>query len=407
MNNIQQSEQKLKSLEESIIGLGKDSQHPFRHKNYELNTCIPCSDFSDWIIERLEENDIWAIKLLQWEIGKDAGFMAGSPDTEGKKKPKELNPFFWSTCVDVDTQLSKPVSSYIITTPNILKEIFCMLIRENISNGIAFSYFYNPNDFSTNGGFYTFLDILSCHRIDFNFEKIKTDLNNANSIYKEYVSEYKNEKNAKEFFYESDLNIDYSLLDNNELANTLSQLPIGSRLQFWDLINSSYFINEIRINRRKSLECWFRTNGFGFDTINSNSNLFNAGLVTVLDKKEIILDFLTKKELSEILKDFNVTLKPSTGKSILINKLLEIKSANEYILNYAKEKGLNRFNPIIENDLQRLLKYKSQLNKVILLLCTIDFGFVFRKSFFLNDNGKYYLVYEDEMKERIPLIYGS
>ena len=55
------------------------------------------------------------------------------------------------------------------------------------------------------------------------------------------------------------------------------------------------------MNRRKDLECWFRTNAFGFDKINSNSNLLNAGLINFIDNKEIILNFLTNKELSEAL----------------------------------------------------------------------------------------------------------
>lgn len=407
VTNVKSSENKLKLLEESIIGLGKDD-YPFKHKDYELATCIPCADFSNWIIDRLRENDIWAIKLLEWEIGKDAGLLVGSSDTdsEGKMKPKELNPFFWSTCVNIDEQLSKDVSKYIKCTPNVLKEIFCLLIRQNISNGVAFGFFYNPHELSTNGAFYTFLDILCCNKIDFNFDILRNNLVKANCIYKEYVREYKNEVNPSAYFDEDDLEVDYRLISNNNLAVTLSQFPIGSRLHFWDLINSSYFISDLRMNRRTNLECWFRTNTFGFDRINSNSYLINAGSLKVLDNKEIILSFLTKKELSEILSNFNVTLKPSTGKSIMINKLLHTRQASDYILNFAKSKGLYCFNPLIEDDLRRLIEYKKQLSKILLLLCTIDFGFVFRRSHFFNDNGKYYLVYEDGLKERIPLIYG-
>ena len=78
INNIKSSETKLKVLAESIIGLGKEG-YPFRHKDYELNTCIPCTDFSNWIIDRLKEKDVWAIKLLEWEISRGSGFRWESP----------------------------------------------------------------------------------------------------------------------------------------------------------------------------------------------------------------------------------------------------------------------------------------------------------------------------------------
>ena len=233
------------------------------------------------------------------------------------------------------------------------------------------------------------------------------ELGNANSIYLKYMNEFRSEKIASGIFNREELNIDYSLIENNKLADRLSQLSIGSRLHFWDLINSSYFISDIRMNRRKNLECWFRTNAFGFDKINSNSNLLNAGLIKFIDDKEIILNFLTNKELSEALSNFNVNLKPSAGKSILIKKLLEIRGAGDYILDCAKPKGLYCFDPHIENDLRKLIEYKKQLSKILLLLITIDFGFVFRRSFFLNDNGIYCLVYEDNPKEKIPLVYGQ
>ena len=96
LNDIRSSEQKLKDLEKSIVGFGKEG-YPFRHKNYELNTCVPCTDFSNWIIDRLEENDIWAIKLLEWEISKGSGIMVESSTTDNESNPKskELNVYFW------------------------------------------------------------------------------------------------------------------------------------------------------------------------------------------------------------------------------------------------------------------------------------------------------------------------
>jgi hypothetical protein len=309
--------------------------------------------------------------------------------------------------VNVDVQLSKEVTKYIKCDTNTLKEIYCLLIRLNISNEVAFGFFYDPNELSTNGAFFTFLDILCCHKIDFNFNILSDNLEKANCIYQEYVRECKSDINPSAYFYEDDLEIDFSLISNNNLALKLTQLPIGSRLHFWDLINSSYFISDMRINRRKDLECWFRTNAFGFDKVNSSSNSLKAGLVRLIDDKEIILHFLTNKELSEALSSFGVNLKPSAGKNILIKKLLEIRTASDYILNCEKSKGLYSFNPKIEDDLRRLIEYKKQLGKILLLLCTIDFEFVFRKSHFLNDNGKYYLVYEDGQKESVPLIYGA
>lgn len=408
LTGVRLSEKKLKILEESILGLGKEG-YPFRHKDYELATCIPCSDFSNWIIDRLEENDIWAIKLLEWEICRGLGLSVGISNDENqvKHKNKKLDVYFWSSCIGVDNQLSKELDKFITISPKILSEIYCLLIRTHISKETAYGYFYDPNDYAYKYQFKTFVDALSCYKLDFNTNNIIEELDSANSIYLKYMNEYRSEKIVSHMFNCEDLNIDYALIENNELADRLSQLSIGSRLQFWDLINSSYFISNIRINRRKNLECWFRTNAFGFDKVKSNSNLFNAGLINLINNKEIILSFLTRKELSDALSNFNISLKPSTGKSILIKKLLEIRTASDYIFNFAKSKGLYFFNPNVEDDLRRLIEYKKQVSKIFLLLCTIDFGFVFRRSFFLNDNGMHYLVYEDNLKEKIPLIYGN
>lgn len=407
MNNINQSENKLNALEKSIFGFGKDG-YPFRHKDYELNTCVPCADFSNWIIDRLEENDIWAIKLLQWEICRDSGFMVGIPESkkEKKQKPKELDVLFWSSCVNVDNELSKEIPKYLFASNEVEREIQCLFMRSNISKETAFGYFYNPNEYAYNYHFNTLLDALSCHKINFNVYNIYDELEKANSIYKQYVSDYKNEKNAPDMFNKKDLDIDYSLIESNELAITLSKLAIGSRLHFWDLINSSFFTSGIRINRRKSLECWFRTKSFGFDQRNSNSDLINSELVKVLDNKEIILRFLTKKELLTIFQEFGITLKLQTPKSTILKTLGEIRNSDNYILDYARLKELYRFDNLMENDLAKLIEYKNQLSKVLLLLCTIDFGCEFRKSTFVNDQGKFFIIYEDDPDNWLPLNYG-
>ena len=157
ISSVKSSESKLKALEESIIGLGRED-YPFRHKDYELNTCVPCTDFSNWIIDRLEENDIWAIKLLEWEISKDSGIMVGSSnaDNESNPKSKELNVYFWSSCVGVDHQLSKNVKKFIITSSDVLREIYCLLIRSKVSQETAYGYFYDSNEYAYNYRFNTY-----------------------------------------------------------------------------------------------------------------------------------------------------------------------------------------------------------------------------------------------------------
>ena len=407
MNNIKTSENKLKFLEDSIKGLGKEG-FPFRHKDYSLNTCVPCSDFSNWIINQLEENDIWAIKLLQWEIKKGSGLMVGTPELGGDtRRTPEKDVFFWKSCIIIDADLSKDISKYIITSPEILNEIYCLFIRSDVSVEAAYGYFYNPNEYTYNYHLMTFADALCCHQINFNIQNIAIELDQANTKYKQYMNEYRNEKNVSDMFTEKDLNIDYSLIDNNELAIIMSKLPIGTRLHFWDLVNSLYFIDNIRMNRRKNLECWFRTNTFGFDKINSNNNLIEAGLIKFLDKKEIVISLLKKNELLDLLKKFKIILKPNISKDKIIKIIYTLENRTDlqnYIIDYARIKGLYRFNNLFEKELANLLEYKKQLVKVLLLLCTVDFGNIdFRKSFFLNDNGKYYIVYDDG--EKIRLTY--
>ena len=53
----------LEKLEKEIHGKGNPT-HPFLHKNYSLNLGIPCQDFTDFIAERLRENDTFSITEL-------------------------------------------------------------------------------------------------------------------------------------------------------------------------------------------------------------------------------------------------------------------------------------------------------------------------------------------------------
>ena len=72
--------------------------------------------------------------------------------------------------------------------------------------------------------------LLSCHKLEFNMQHIINELGNANAIYLKSMNEFRSERIAAGIFNREELNVDYSLIENNSLADKLS------RLSYWKQI---------------------------------------------------------------------------------------------------------------------------------------------------------------------------
>ncbi len=387
--------QKIENLKDEISSIGLSKKYPFRHKDYSLHLCIPCNDFSKWIINRLEEKDFTSIKLLIYEIIKDAQLLGIGYEGDWKEgDPIEYNVYYRNSCRIVNSVLEYQLENFIESDKNLLNEFKCFFILTNDDLvWWAKSYIYSPNNYADK--FNRMIDAFCCYELKFNFKNIINYLPKANEIYLQYINELKGRGVTPGLISFEDLQIDLSLVKDNFIAEHLRKKSIGYRLHFWDLINSSRIYFDTRINIRPKFNAWYRTNEFGCDEQRNINEFINFKILQLLDIPKIIVKLFSKGELFELSEKFGLKNKNNHTKKDLENLLLENSNVHTRLIEIARNKNLYKFNPLIESDLKRIFSYKENLKKNFLLLTLISFGKPYRPYINIKKDGKYYIFYED------------
>ncbi len=395
----EESEKKISKLRESIEGIGR-ADYPFSHKNYELATTIPCTDFTKWIIERYLEKDFWAIKLLKWEIIRGAGFF-GFGKAEDPNLPLEEKSDFQGLCLDINYLLSYNLKKFFDTDEFFIAEFFSLLLLTRVKPITTVqSYIYSPDDYRSNLEFNRYVDAISCAPIKPKLDVIRNYILQSEEAKQKYFNERRINYEKNSF---NNLELDYKLVESNNLFNTLKSISVSHRLHFWDLINSSYIEDNIRLNRRENLECWYRTYEYGYNPDESRKSLLENNLLMPISNIKMALNKLKKDDIITISEKFNLECKKKETKTSLIDKILSMSGRENELNEILTEKRLFMFNPSIEDDLLRLVDYKKQYGKVLEVLFLAEFGKPYRPVTTLKSETGNYIIYNDD-KSKHPLI---
>ncbi len=239
------SAKKLEILKESIKSKCND-KFPLLDKVYSPGSRVPCIDFTNWIIRRIEENDINAIKLLMLEIigsgitvfainlfdlgikEREVNIMRESDDEEGfnvddlEQEPEEI----WANeCIE--TMLSLNFNEYLKIDEKAIKELKAMfIIFIKVQSRCE-------RDFWISGNAYTINNAMCVYPFHINRQSFTILIEKANR----YVESKEDPYYKRAYSYaEKNLDIAIGNINENKIAQVLRGLPISSRLHFFDTL---------------------------------------------------------------------------------------------------------------------------------------------------------------------------
>lgn len=336
------SEKKLKLLKELIRNKG-NKEYPFLNKNYSVLSRIPCTDFTEWIIKRIEEDDIYAIKLLMHEIVR-------------------ANPG-WLEWFDkeIDSILSINFDEFIEAEKNAINELKSIYIILSKKGGGREFLVLEDIDLIVNA--------MCIYPVKINKEAISNVIVKANK----FIKSMKKDKTPAWMNFVSYSKKDIEMSDNNivenKIAKNLKNLPISARFHFFDTIKLIYLRNKKAISLYGSH--FYKTRTFGLDIEESVEILLKSNLFTKdIDYKDLEKAF-SKSELISIADSIKVNTKKHWNKEKILNYIIPTDEGKN-MLDIAKDKkAIVYFNYKFTEDLKRINNYRNYIKRIYELLCFI------------------------------------
>lgn len=330
------SEKKLELLKELIRNKG-NKEYPFLDKNYSVSSRIPCTDFTGWITERIEEDDIYAIKLLIHEI--------------------------WLGWFDkkIDSILSINFDEFIEAEKNAINELKSIYIILSKKGGGREFLVFEDIDLIVNA--------MCIYPIKINKEAISNVIVKANK----FIKSMKKDKTPAWMNFVSYSKKDIEISDNNivknKIAKNLKNLPISARFHFFDTIKLICLRNKKAISLYGSH--FYKTRNFGLDIEESVETLLKSNLFTRdIDYKDLEKAF-SKSELISIADSIKVNTKKHWNKRKILNYIISTDEGKN-MLDIAKDKkAIVYFNYKFTEDLKRINSYRNDIKRIYELMCFI------------------------------------
>ncbi len=337
---------KLQQIKKDIRNIG-NKDFPFLHQNYSVSSRIPCTDFTEWIIERLIENDTKAIKLLMFEIVKANPGLG----TEGE----------WIEKV-VDSLLSIKWQKYISLEDNALNELIAICIILSKSGG--------QKEFWLLEEINLLINALCVYSLEINPEAFKKLILKANN----FINGMKKDATPSWMDFET---YDTSILDkkshrlsNNEISDFLKSKSVGSRLHFFDTL--TYFSDFGRTVASLFDSTVYNTRKFGLNISKTVNELIESPVFISPLKDEQILKLFEKTELIKIAETLNNEVKKSWNKKKLYEIITLDSSGKELLKENLNVKKAVVIDSSLNSKLDELLKFKYTVKKYFELLCFAD-----------------------------------
>ncbi len=342
---------KLESLRESI----KDkcnTDFPFLDKVYSPSSRVPSIDFTEWIIHRIEEKDIYAVKLLMREIiranpgiiigiGSDAGVGVEWID-ECVESVLSLN---FNDCIEIHEKAIKE-----------LLAIFVILSKDG--GGREFWILENVNLITSAICVYPF----KVHQNSFG-----TLIEKANKFIKAMKKDNVPAWAEFKLYMENDVNIPMEDISENKIAQILKNLPVSSRFHFFDTIEYLLSYGKKVVSLYDST--LYKTRSFGLDIEKSAGSLFDSGLFDKNNDYSLTVNLLTKQEIISMCEQINISVKKSWNKSKMLDHIISSRNGQQLIDMIINNKRPCNLKDDYMGDLINLNNYKNRIGKICELLC--------------------------------------
>lgn len=282
-------------LKESIAGIG-NAEYPFNSNEYKYGpeSRIPCTDFTGFIVERLQANDSESICLLMKEIIRANPGVGIGPE--------------W-ICREVERVLEIPFEEYVsFDDDRAYYELQALWIMASKDGGDPGSWIAPAQGFPA-----LFARALSCFAISWGYQMERL-VSRANT----FVTEASDpEKWGPTVWDDYPLFSPEDLRVNSPGMNTTNQilrnLSIGARLHLLDTVERGGGV----ITKCAK----YQTKEFGLYAAQSSEEILDSGLLTLSFTEQALQQSLTKKELIDECERTGVDFRRSWNKALLAKAL--------------------------------------------------------------------------------------
>lgn len=386
--------EKIAILKSNLSGKGKIN-NDFIRNGYE--TDMPSMDFTSFLKTCINDNDIESIYqylclLKSWTYNSEASLISGFPQSfvadrlkkyyGGKREVYDAIDYPSDSVQrnkllhNISNEFKGVSEEYILNvlSPKYMddKERIKIVLETNFSKYVSISqdcrceilsvFLYLLPDFDIFRGFYmSFLEDCIAERLsfalslyDFRIVNMEELVNIANMII-----DYK----AKDNDYYKEMPKFIGLRDKEYISPATDSLK--EKLISYGIAERFFLLHDIFLCG--SIEPYYKTKEMGIDENDTLRRFIEDGFVIKNTNPSCLMD-LTKDELLNIANEQNISVKKSWSKSKIYTCIIEDENSSDRIYQIISDLNILQINPAYEDDFQKLVDYKEEINDVVKLL---------------------------------------
>lgn len=327
----------ISELKKRVAGIGHP-EFPFLHQTYSPSSRVPCTDFTGFIVKRLQQNDTKSIKVLMrgiLEANPGLGFGPEWIDEE------------------IESVINTPLEKYLsYKEENALLELKAMWIIASKSGG-GREYWISDKDKLT----LLFSKALCAYHLELK-PSINDLIQKANNTIRKWSEDTDYWKDYPKF--------EAAMLDVPDPGESVCRqkilsLSIGARLHLFQAI--SY--GEDGGSLPNSTD--YVTRSFGLNIPETTREILDSRLLIPSEDINDLQSSFSRKSLLELCQEKNVDFKKSWNKQKLLTALE--KGVPEFVGTTIKELKIVSINSEYKDDLLSIRSYLSSLENIYKLLC--------------------------------------
>ena len=343
---------KLKALIDSIK-VEVNPERPLLRKGYDKVSGMKCIDFSNWIIEQLEENDFDALWALVDELYTQAFIESFGIALQPNEKFDHIE-----LKVSLKSFLSIDFTNYLNVCEKAFNEIKAFYII-NYGMGKSDRDFWIVNAEKT-----IYLSkLLSIYSFDIKINSFK-DLKKQTNL---FIKSMKKEGAWAEYPYykNTSLKKNYRIKCKTDLLDILKKLSISERFHLFDyakhMNETSYWL----------ADSYYLTKRYGINEEESIQHLIKLNLFEKVNELESIPQIASKAHIKELAEKEGFEIKKSWTLEKIYNNLITSEKGKKFLIDYSTNIGVYKFNSYYKEDLISILAYANELVLIADLLTRI------------------------------------
>jgi|GEM_PF-2709309 len=329
---------KLNSLIKEIASKGHP-EYPLLRKEYAVNSGIPYSDFSGWVIEQLKQKDYNSLYafLKEFYLGRD---------NSGEQELK----------LNFEKFLTKDFKSLLNINEQAIYEIQAFFI---LKRGIA--DFQREIWIAEDKEAEMLCKILSVYSFSLNPTSFEPLINKANNFLLEMRKDVDFWKDYKNYKIE-ELKTENKIETTTDLLSKLKQLTPGERLHFFDF--STIHSYKKFWNGSSS----YKTRSYGINESESIDKISTLEIFKIVNDINAVPDITSKGELKEAAEKAGFEIKKSWTIDKIFENLLKTENGQNFLKEFIKDKRVLSFREEYKADLSKIFNHQTCIKRTVDLI---------------------------------------